>query len=213
MTSAHPEPEVQVVLVEDHLALRKGIELLLRNEGIRVVGVADNAAEGERMIRDRAPDVAVVDIGLDAGSGLGLARSILADDPAAGILVYTGTRDAMLLQEALGSGARGFALKAGSPAELVAAIRAVAAGDEYLDPRIAQLIERPDVAAVKLTKREREVLTLLAKGMKVDEIAEQFVLSPLTVQTHVHNAKSKLGARTRVHALALALQQGQIGLE
>ena len=211
--TAGPDREIQVVLVEDHLALRKGIELLLRNEGIRVVGVADNPAEGERMIRDRAPDVAIVDIGLDAGSGLGLARSVLADDPEAGILVYTGARDATLLQEALGSGARGFALKAGSPSELVDAIRAVAAGDEYLDPRIAQLVERPDVDAAKpLSKREREVMALMARGMTMGEIAEELVLSPLTVQTHVHNAKSKLGARTRVHALALALEQGQIGL-
>jgi two-component system invasion response regulator UvrY len=208
------EQEVQVVLVEDHLALRKGIELLLRSEGIRVVGVADNCAEGERMIRDRAPDVAVIDIGLDAGSGLGLARSILADDPAAGVLVYTGTRDPKLLQEALDAGARGCAVSAGSPAELVDAVRAVAAGNEYLDPRIADLVEPPDDASAKpLTSREREVMDLLAKGMKAEEIAEELVVSPLTVETHVKNVKNKLGARNRVHAVALALQQGQIAPE
>jgi DNA-binding NarL/FixJ family response regulator len=210
------EGEVQVVLIEDHLALRKGTELLLRNEGIRVIGVADNPAEGERMIRERAPDVAIVDIGLGDGSGLALVRSIVADDPDTGILVYTGTRDTQLLREALESGARGFALKAGSPTEFLDAVRAIAAGCEYVDPRLAQLLEEPAAAAATeqtLSKREREVMDLLAEGLTAEEIAERLVLSPLTVQTHVRNVMRKLGARTRVHALALALRQRQIGLE
>lgn len=212
--TASGDDEIEVVLVEDHLALRKGIELLLRNDGIRVIGVAGTPAEGERMIRDRTPDVAIVDIGLDAGSGLALARNILAKDPAAGILLYTGTDDRGLLREALSSGARGFALKAGSPTELVAAVRAVAAGGDYLDPRIAPLLDTADTApAPILSEREREVMDLLAEGLSAEEIADRLVLSPLTVQTHVRNVMRKLGARTRVHALALALRQRQIGLE
>src|SRR5437588_20897 len=118
---------------------------------------------------------------------------MLARDPTIGILVYTGTRDEMLLREALDSGARGFALKAGPPGELLAAVRAVADGREYVDPRLARLLDAP-APAHTLTAREREIIDLLAEGMKMEEIAERLVISPQTVQTHVRNLMRKLGA-------------------
>jgi DNA-binding NarL/FixJ family response regulator len=198
----------QVVLVDDHLALRKGIELLLRADGMRVIGATESVGEARRMILDRRPDVAVVDIGLGQGSGIELAREITSKSSTK-ILLYTGLVSQEQLRAGLDSGAAGFALKAGSPSELVAAIRAVAGGGQYVDPRLAQLLgqNEPRDAMALLTAREREVLELLAEGLTSDEVAERLCLSPRTVQTHVRNLMHKLGARSRVHALALVLGQ------
>jgi DNA-binding NarL/FixJ family response regulator len=206
-------PELRVVIVEDHLAVRKGVELLLRSEGIRVIGVAETPRDGERIIMARKPDVAVVDVRLGDESGLDLARAVLADDPDAGILIYTAEEDQPILREALDCGARGFALKAGAPAELLAAIRAVAGGGEYVDPRIARMLELGEEStAHALSPREREVVGLLAEGLRSEEIAQRLNLSPLTVDTHSRNMMRKLGARTRVHALALAIRLHEVEL-
>jgi DNA-binding NarL/FixJ family response regulator len=204
-------PELQVVLVEDHLAIRKGVELLLRSEGMRVIGVADTLADGERMIKVRKPDVAIIDIGLGETSGLDVARAVLAEDSAAGILIYTAEDDEPHLREALDCGARGFALKSGAPHELLAAIRAVAAGGEYVDPRVAAMLN-VDERVPALTPREREVVGLLAEGLRTQDIARHLVLSPMTVDTHARNVMRKLGARTRVHALAIAIKVQEIEL-
>src|SRR5438067_2317459 len=156
---------LNLLLVDDHVALRKGIELLLRREGWSVVGVAGDADE-----------------------------------------------DHEVLLSALDCGARGFALKAGPPEELMAAVRAVGNGGEYLDPRLRPLVlarsatERAGV----LSPREREVLHLLADGMNGEQVAERLVISTETVRTHVRNAMAKLEANTRVHAIAIALRQGEI---
>jgi DNA-binding NarL/FixJ family response regulator len=205
---------LQVVLVDDHLALRKGIELLLRGEGLRVTGSTATVEGGRDMVLARMPDVAVVDIGLDGGSGVDLARQVLALRPNAGILLYTGgILDQTALREALGCGARGVALKAGAPAELIEAIRAVAGGGQYVDPRLAALLDaRESDALCLLTCREREILDFLADGLSGEEVAARLVISPLTVQTHVRNLMHKLGARTRVHALALALRHRETEL-
>jgi DNA-binding NarL/FixJ family response regulator len=207
------DASVTVVIVEDHLALRKGLELLLRGTEFSVVGTADDAETAQRMIERRRPSVAVVDIALPGASGLDLTRKILADYPDMGVLLYTGLGDEETLVRALDSGARGFALKAGSPEELLTALRAVAAGDSYVDERLRPLLlarfttERIGV----LSPREREVLDLLAKGLNGEEVAVRLVLSPETVRTHVRNAMEKLEANTRVHAVAIALRQGEIG--
>jgi DNA-binding NarL/FixJ family response regulator len=209
---AQREDTVSVVIVEDHLALRKGLELLLRGTEFSVIGTADDAEEGQKLIERRKPDLAIVDIGLPGRSGLDLTRRILRSMPQLGVLLYTGIGDKDTLVRALDSGARGFALKAGSPEELLAAIQAVARGESYVDERLRPLLlarfttERIGV----LSPREREVLDLLAKGLNGEEVAERLVLSPETVRTHVRNAMEKLEANTRVHAVAIALRQGEI---
>jgi DNA-binding NarL/FixJ family response regulator len=205
---------LQIVLVDDHLALRKGIELLLRAEGIRVTGSTATVEGGRDMVLAREPDVAVVDVGLDGGSGIDLARQVLARRPDTGILLYTGGMlDQTTLREALGCGARGVALKAGAPAELIEAIRTVAGGGQYVDPRLAALLDARERGALcLLTRREREILDFLAGGLSGEEVAVRLVLSPQTVQTHVRNLMRKLGARTRVHALALALRHRETEL-
>jgi DNA-binding NarL/FixJ family response regulator len=203
---------ITVAIVEDHLALRKGLELLLRGKEFSVIGTADDAEEGQRLIERSQPDVAIVDIGLPGRSGLDLTRKLLKASPDLGVLLYTGISDKDTLARALDSGARGFALKAGSTDELLNAIRAVARGGTYVDERLKPLMAArfaSDRIGV-LSPREREVLDLLAKGLNGEEIAKRLVLSPETVRTHVRNAMEKLEANTRVHAVAIALRQGEI---
>ncbi len=202
---------LNVVIVDDHVALRRGMELLLRRSGHHVIGTADNAEAAEALILRRSPDVALVDLSLPGMSGADLTRSLLRANPGLRILLYTGTADEAELLEGLDAGAAGFALKSGDPAELEQAILTVAAGEDYLDPRLAPLLAKAGNGRLRiLSPREREILGLISQGLSGEEAARQLVLSSETVRTHVRNAMSKLGAATRAHAVALALQRGEI---
>jgi DNA-binding NarL/FixJ family response regulator len=205
--------ELNVVIVDDHVALRRGMELLLRRAGHHVVGTADDAEAGEALIIRRKPDVALVDLALPGMSGAELTRSLLKEDPKLRIILYTGAADERQLLDALDAGAAGLALKSGDPAELEQAILTVAAGGDYLDPRLTPLLAKGANGREKtLSPREREILGLLSQGLSGEEAATQLFLSPETVRTHVRNAMTKLGAATRAHAVALALQRGEISV-
>jgi DNA-binding NarL/FixJ family response regulator len=203
---------LNVVIVDDHVALRRGMELLLRRHGHHVVGTANDAESAESVILRRRPDVALIDLTLPRESGAELTRRLLEEDPEVRIVLYTGVSDERLLLEGLDSGAAGFALKSGDPEELEEAIRTVADGGEWIDPRLEPLLERRNGNGHGhvLSPREREILGLLSKGLSGEEAAKQLFLSSETVRTHVRNAMNKLGAATRVHAVALALQRGEI---
>ena len=202
---------LNVVIVDDHVALRRGMELLLRRAGHHVVGTADDAESGEALILRRKPDVALVDLALPGMSGAELTRSLLGSDPELRIILYTGAADEHQLLDALNAGAAGFALKSGDPEELEEAIRTVAAGGHYIDPRLTPLLAKGSGDRTRtLSPREREITGLLSRGLSGEEAAKQLFLSPETVRTHVRNAMSKLGAATRAHAVALALQRGEI---
>ena len=202
----------RAVIVEDHDALSQGLALVLERAGIDVVGSARTEQEGYDLIRRERPGLAIVDIGLERGSGVELARRLALVEPGLGVLIYTGLGDESLLREALDSGARGFALKAGPARDLVAAARAVASGDSYVDPRLnPYILGRTTTERIAvLSPREKEVMALLAEGLTGRQIAERLVISPATVRTHVENVMEKLEARTRVHAIAIALRQGLI---
>ena len=203
---------LRLVLIEDHQALREGLELLLGREGCEVVGTAGNAADGEQLVEELAPDVALVDIRLGEDDGIDLTRRLLHRDPERRIVLYTGNADEELLFDGLDSGARGYALKDGSPRELVDPLELVADGGSYVDPRLrpALLSRRSTERLPSLSNREREILDLLAQGLTGERVAEQLVLSAETVKTHIRNAMSKLEASTRVHAIAIALREGYI---
>jgi DNA-binding NarL/FixJ family response regulator len=202
---------LNVVIVDDHVALRRGMQLLLRRAGHHVVGTADDAEAAEALILRRKPDVTLVDLALPGRSGADLTRALLDSDPGLRIILYTGAADERQLLDALDAGAAGFALKSGDPEELEQAILTVAAGDDYLDPRLAPLLSKgASGRSYMLSPREREVLELLSQGLSGEEAAKRLFLSSETVRTHVRNAMSKLGAATRVHAVALALQSGEI---
>jgi DNA-binding NarL/FixJ family response regulator len=202
---------LNVVIVDDHLALRRGMELLLRRAGHHVVGTADDAEAGGALILRRRPDVALIDLALPGMSGAELTRRLLKEHPDLRIVLYTGAADERRLLDALDAGAAGFALKSGDPEELEDAIRTVAAGGDYIDPRLTPLLANGGDGRTKtLSPREREILGLLSKGLSGEEAAKQLYLSPETVRTHVRNAMGKLDAATRAHAVALALQRGEI---
>src|SRR5687767_13936396 len=204
---------MNVVIVDDHVALRRGMELLLGNAGHQVVGTAGDADTAEEMVLGLRPDVTLVDLGLPGRSGAQLTRSLLASDPSLRILLYTGAADEHRLLEGLRAGAAGFALKSGDPEELEVAIRTVSAGGDYLDPRLAPLIARDPADRPKaLSPREREILGLLSEGLSGEQAARELSLSSETVRTHVRNAMAKLGAATRAHAIVLALQRGEISV-
>ena len=205
---------ITVVLVEDHPALRKGMEILLGRRGHVIVGSVGDAATAYETIGNVTPDVAVIDIRLHGESGAELTRRLSTENPNLRVLLYTGIDDAQTIQQALDCGASGFALKAGAPEELTAAIRTLADGGTYMDPRLGALLARPAVERFHtLTRREREILDLLAQGLTGAAAAARLVLSPDTVRTHVRNAMEKLQARTRVQAVVLAMHQRAIDVD
>jgi DNA-binding NarL/FixJ family response regulator len=203
---------VKLVLVDDHSAVVKGIELLLRGIGHHVVGVSDGPESAYAMIEARRPDVAVIDLGLPRENGARLTKRLLERDKDLRVLLYTGAQDRTLLTEALDCGARGFALKSGMPDELGEAVRVVAEGGTYMDPRLRAMVlsweTTEDVSL--LSRREREILDGIAHGLSGEDIAAKLSISPETVRTHVRNAMEKLEAHTRAHAVAIALREGEI---
>jgi DNA-binding NarL/FixJ family response regulator len=203
---------LRLVLIEDHQALREGLELLLAHHGCDVVGTAGTEAEGQVLIEREEPDVALVDITLGDGSGIALTRRLVDRDPERRIMLYTGSSEIETLVDGLDSGACGYALKDGTPGELVEALSQVADGGTYVDPRLrpALLSRQATQRQPSLSKREREIMDLLAQGMTGEDVAAHLVLSSETVKTHIRNAMSKLEANTRVHAIAIALREGYI---
>ncbi len=205
----------KLVIVDDHEALREGLVAMLGHGGMEVVGAAGNVAAGLDLVEHADPDVAIVDIRLPDGSGIALTRELLARRPNLGVILYTGDSDAELLYEGLDSGARGYALKAGSMEELAAAIDRVANGGSYVDPRLDRILLSPRATArvPQLSPREREIMHLMAEGRTAEAIGQEISVSVETVRTHVRNVIRKLQARNRVHAIAIALERGEIALD
>ncbi|HEV3229613.1 MAG TPA: response regulator transcription factor [Solirubrobacteraceae bacterium] len=204
-----------MAIIDDHPALREGLEAMLNDGGLEVVGTAGDLSAALELVDRVDPDVAVVDIRLPDGTGTELTRQLLERHPRLGIVLYTGDDDAELLFEGLDSGAQGYALKAGSLNELRTAIERVAAGGAYVDPRLDRLLlSSPATSRVpQLSPREREIMHLMAEGLTAEAIADEIDISVETVRTHVRNAIRKLKARNRVHAIALALERGEITLD
>jgi DNA-binding NarL/FixJ family response regulator len=202
---------MDVVLVDEHEALREGLEDLLCSRGIRTIGTVGTAAAATELLSELRPDVVVVGIKLPDESGLRLTRRLLLDQPDLLVLIYTGVENVATLTEALECGARGFALKLGSIAQLIQGLRLVARGERYVDPRIRALLDAEvDGESLLLTRREREIFDLLAQGLTGEEIASRLTLSPETVRTHVRNGMEKLHQRTRTGAVVKALKQHEI---
>jgi DNA-binding NarL/FixJ family response regulator len=204
----------KVAIVDDHEALREGLERLLEDRGLQVVGSAGNAAAAEDLVESSAPDIALIDIRLPDESGISLTRRLLDRWPQLGVVLYTGDADAELLYDGLDSGARGYALKAGSLGELASAIERVAGGGTYVDPRLDRILlsSRATERVPQLSPREREVTGLMAEGRTAEAIGGELGVSVETVRTHVRNVIRKLQARNRVHAIAIALERGEIAL-
>jgi DNA-binding NarL/FixJ family response regulator len=205
----------KLVIIDDHEALREGLAVLLGQGGLDVVAAAGNVAAGADVIEHADPDVAIVDIRLPDGNGIELTRRILQRHPDLGVILYTGDSDFDLLYDGLDSGARGYALKAGSIDELLGAVERVANGGTYVDPRLDRVLlsERATSRLPNLSPREREIMHLMAEGGTAQDVAARVGVSVETVRTHVRNVIRKLQARNRVHAIAIALQRGDITID
>jgi DNA-binding NarL/FixJ family response regulator len=215
---------VRVLLADDEHLVRSGFRLLLDTEDdITVVGEATTGAEAVAQARAHRPDVVLMDIRMPKLDGIEATRQIAGTDGLHDVRVLilsTYDTDAHVF-DALQAGAAGFLLKDAGPAELLHAIRVVAAGDALLAPRItrrliAQFAARrtADRAAEQrlavLTDREREVLALVGQGMRNDEIGATLHVSPDTARTHVSHAMAKLGARDRPQLVVIAYQTGLV---
>ncbi len=200
----------RLVVIDDHEALRGGLEAMLGQSGHEVVGSAGNVAAAYDLVEHAEPELALIDVRMPDGSGIDLTRDLLLFYPDLRIVLYTGEADADLAAEALDAGARGYVLKAGAFDELLSAIAQVSAGGAYVDPRLDR--STAPAAGRTLSPREREVIGLMAEGLTAEAIGARLGVSVETVRSHVRNVIRKLQARNRVHAIALALERGEVAL-
>ena len=215
---------IDVVVADDQALVRAGFRALLDAEpGLRVVGEAADGEAALDVVRRTHPDVVLMDIRMPGLDGLAATGQIAADPELSGtrVLVLTTFELDEYVFEALRLGASGFLVKDTEPADLVKAVRAVAAGDAQLSPSVTRRLiehvavgakplphERPDVA--RLTEREREIVTLVGEGLSNAEIAARLVMSPATAKTHVSRAMVKLGVRDRAQLVVLAYESGLV---
>ncbi|MFD4395856.1 response regulator [Kitasatospora sp. NPDC059811] len=216
---------IRVLLADDQALLRGAFRVLIDAEDdMEVVGEAADGHQAVELARATRPDIVLMDIRMPGADGLGATAAICGDEDLAGtrVLILTTFEIDEYVAQALRAGAGGFLGKGADPAELLAAVRTVAAGDALLSPAatravIDQLLAQPDPAAggtserlSVLTAREREVMSMAATGLTNEEIAERMFVSPFTVRTHVHRAMAKLDARDRAQLVAIAYQSGLV---
>jgi DNA-binding NarL/FixJ family response regulator len=203
---------IRVLLADDHPVVRAGYQRLLDQAGdIRVVAEAGDADAGYAAFTTHAPDVLVTDLSMPEGGGLALIRRVLQRDAIARILVFTMHDSALLVRRALDAGARGFLTKAGAPASLVDAVRALHAGRRYLGPELPAVLLQRDPQdegerLAALSGREFEIFRLLASGCSAAECAQVLKLSAKTVSNHQTMIKDKLGVATSAALAHLALR-------
>jgi DNA-binding NarL/FixJ family response regulator len=200
---------IRCLIADDHPAVLQAMSGLLSDDGISVVASGRDGAEAAAKIQELLPSVAVVDIRMPGLSGVEVARAAAESSPATAVILYTGFAEQALLFDALDAGARGFVLKEAPLEELERAVQIVAAGGVYVDPVLAGLITSGEATRglKQLTERERDVLRLLADGLRNEEIGESLHISVDTVRTHMRKAMKKLDADTRTQAVATALRQ------
>jgi DNA-binding NarL/FixJ family response regulator len=212
---------IRVAVVDDQALLRAGFGVLLDSAAdIDVVGSAANGVEAIDLVNQTKPDVVLMDIRMPVMDGLEATRRILADQRCAGVRVLILTTFDLdeYVFAALRAGASGFLLKDTPAADLLAGVRLVAAGEALLSPGItkqlieafvrrpAETIEAESPTIDELTDRERDVLSLVAKGLSNAEIGSQLYVSPATVKTHVARILTKLGARDRAQLIVIAYE-------
>lgn len=224
-------PPVRVVLADDEALIRAGLALLLDAEpDLEVVGEAANGQECLSLSATVRPDVVVMDVRMPVMDGVEATRRLTSQEfalegPAPAVLILTTFNEDRNVTDALRAGASGFLLKNSAPQILASAIRALSRGEGWLDPTVtrtlfqhftSQLAVGEDLVPTAaegirlLTKREREVLAAMARGLKNAQIAQQLFLSETTVKSHVHRILMKLGLTDRSQAVAAAFRSGLV---
>ena len=209
---------LRILLADDHLVVRAGLRALIASlEGLEVVG---EAADGEAAVKEAQllqPDVVLMDVRMPRTDGVEATRQIVAKVPGTAVLVLTMYEDDATVYTAMKAGARGYLLKDVEQDELVAAVRAVAAGQVIFGPgvavRVLDQFARPATPAPagpfpELTEREREILELLARGLRTAAIADRLFLSPKTVSNHMTSIFAKLHVTDRGSAIVRAREGG-----
>jgi two-component system, NarL family, response regulator NreC len=206
---------IRIVIVDDHAVVRSGLKLLLDGqEDLEVVGEAGDARTAVFEVRAQKPDVVLMDVVMPSGSGIEATPAVLKEAPDAKVLILSMQDDPAYVREAFAAGASGYVLKEAADAELVAAVREVAAGQRYVHPALgarlvaAEADERARAEEDPLSEREHEILRLLALGHTNQEIANQLYLSVRTVETHRAHIMQKLRISTRAELVRYALERG-----
>jgi len=209
-----PGEPIRVVVCDDHHLVAQGVSMVLGAEDdIEVVGVAGSVAEVREMAMSRRPDVVLMDYGLPDGDGVTATAAIKASQPDVQVIMLTSFLDEEILVAAIEAGCSGYVTKHKGAEELTAAVRLVAAGEALVSPdMLARLLPRMRRGnhglGWDLTPRERQVLDLLAHGDSKEAIARRLFLSTNTVRNHIQNILTKLGAHSRLEAVAAAAREG-----
>jgi DNA-binding NarL/FixJ family response regulator len=199
---------VTCVVADDHPAVLDALLRLLPMQGIEVVGSARTAEEAIETIEEHEPDVVLLDLHMPVAGGAELVARLAADTPGAAIVAYTGDSSRGLAAQVLEAGARGILSKQAPLADIPRAIQTVLSGGLYVDPLLTPY-PVPGKGAGP-TPREREVLKLLAEGLRNEEIGARLFISSETVRDHVRSLMRKLEAKTRTEAVATALRRSLI---
>jgi two-component system, NarL family, response regulator NreC len=206
---------IRAVVVDDHAVVRSGIKLLLdREDDIEVVGEAGNAKDAIFRARALKPDVILLDVVMPGQSGIEVLPDLLKEAPDTKVLVLSMQDDPSYVREAFAAGASGYVLKEAADEEVVAAVREIANGRNYVHPALgarmvaAEAQERAAAEADPLSDREREVLRLLALGHTNQEIAKMLYISVRTAETHRAHIMQKLRLETRAELVRYALAHG-----
>lgn len=214
---------VRVLLADDHRMLREGLKRTLEENGLLVVAEADDGEEAIRLALAHDPDVIVMDVTMPNMDGVEATRQLRAQRPDARVVMLTMHSDQDIVANAIRAGASGYLTKDCSSEELVGAVRAIAEGETVLSPGLAgamlqevQKLGQAQQAATSeplITKREEEVLQLIADGLSTQEVAERLYISLKTVKNHLASIYQKLDSRDRTQAVVRAVRMGIIRIE
>jgi DNA-binding NarL/FixJ family response regulator len=197
----------RVFIVDDHYMVIEGIHSLLQNEkGIEWMGHAMNASSCLAFLQKEQPDVIFMDISMPDKSGIELCKEVSMKYPTISIIGLSTFNQQSFIQKMMDNGASGYVLKNATQEELLEAINAVMHGKTFLSFEASQTLRKSDEAAVVLTRREKEVLELIAEGMTNNEIAQQLFISTGTVDTHRKNLLAKMEAKNTASLIRIATQ-------
>lgn len=216
------QPDISIIIADDHPMVRAGLRSMLNAPGLRILGEASSGREAVEQVGDLAPDIALMDIRMPDMDGLAALQAIRAADSRTRVIMITTYQSTAYLLRALAAGAAGFVLKDISRDDLLATVRAVAAGSSRVDRKFLQRVLRDLNAANEteaelavellepLTPREMDVLRLLIEGLTNQAIADAFNLSPGTVKGHVQTILHKFNASDRTQAAVIAIRAGLV---
>jgi DNA-binding NarL/FixJ family response regulator len=215
-----PSPSIRVVLVDDHALVRQGFRRILEDDpDLAVVGEASNGLDAIALVKKTDPDVVVMDMAMPEMSGLHATMELMKQRPGTRVLILSMYSDEQYVRNALDAGAKGYILKNAIENDLTRAVKAVAAGEQYLAPELSSLLiraiqtggfEKASDPYDRLTQREKQVLQLIAHGKSNKEIAVMLDLSVNTVAVHRANLMSALGVHKTAELVLFAVKKGLV---